>query len=266
MKRFVFIVALTGLHSTVCSGQQQVTVTVPRVGVQDSFYENFGVGWGGRWSGPGGHGFFNWGPGGVRPPFAPGFSPSGGFGFGIGGFGRGGSGWLGFSGASGSSRSIAMDSVSLTVPNGGVGMIQDVTVRPFVTGLEPVVGQYATSPVAERLTRASAGENPTSTTPATAGDSNNGSRSGSPQRRMAASSAEQGDISVNEIRKQKETSRDAEQQKQEQELNQLIADAKDAERNGRFGAARVRYRQAAARADGNAKQELLRRLRALEEK
>jgi hypothetical protein len=265
-RRFVIVVALICLSSTFCSGQQQVTVTVPRVGVQDSFYENFGVGWGGRWSGPGGHGFFNWGPGGVRPPFAPGFSPSGGFGFGLGGFGRGGSGWLGFYGASGSSRSIAMDSASLTVPNGGVGMIQDATLRPFVTGFEPVVGQYATSPVAERLMRTGAGENPTSTTTAAAGDSNNGSRSGPPQRRVTASSAEQGDISVNEIRKQKETSRAAEQQKQEQELTWLIADAVDAERNGRFGAARVRYRQAAARADGDAKQELLRRLRALEEK
>lgn len=270
MKRlaeFVVFGMLVSLHAPVSSAQQ-TTVTVPRVGVQDSFYENFGVGWGGRWSGPGGHGFFNWGPGGARPPFAPGFSPSGSGrgGFGFGGFGGGGSGWLGFFGDSGCNRTLTMDSASLTVPNGGVGMIQDATMRPFVTGFDPVVGEYATSPVAERLTRAGAGERPTSGASATATDADNGSRSGSAPRRAAASSATQGDISVDEIRRQKEASLAAEQQKREQELARLIADAKDAEQSGRFGAARVRYRQAAARADGEVKQELLRRLRAIEEK
>jgi hypothetical protein len=46
----------------------------------------------------------------------------------------------------------------------------------------------------------------------------------------------------------------------------MIGDAQEAEASGRYGAARVRYRQAAARAEGDLKAELLRRLDALREK
>jgi hypothetical protein len=237
---------------------QQVTVTTPWRGASDGFYEGFGVRGGWHWPGPNGASIFPWGPG-VTPPFAPGFGPSPSFGGGFGVRGTGGGFGLNFFGASGSHSSLSMDSASLTIPNGGVGYIQDATIYPFVTGFVPVVGDFRSSPLTERLARLHAGESAASAptiAPPTAGPAT-GALAPS-----TTSSAERGDISVAEIRRQRSQSSAAEQDA----LAQMIGDAQEAEASGRYGAARVRYRQAAARAEGDLKAELLRRLDALREK
>ncbi len=123
------------------TAQQQVTVSSPHTAVSDSFFEHTGTSWGAQ----GKNWFFQFGPqgnpNGAAPQFG-GFSPSAGanVGFGFGGGGMNG-GFLGnFS--QGSRRSFTSVTPSVTVPNGGTGMIMDTSVSPFVMGYVPVVGGY----------------------------------------------------------------------------------------------------------------------------
>lgn len=121
--------------------QQQVTVSSPHTAVSDSFYEHTGTSWGAQ----GKNWFFQFGPPGNPNSAAPqfgGFVPSAGanlgFGFNGGGFGGG---FLGnFS--QGSRRSFTSVTPSVTVPNGGTGMIMDTSVSPFVLGYVPIVGGF----------------------------------------------------------------------------------------------------------------------------
>jgi hypothetical protein len=123
------------------AAQQQVTVSSPHTAVSDSFFEHTGTSWGMR----GKNWFFQFGPrgnpNGAAPQFG-GFSPSAGanVGFGFNGGGVGG-GFLGnFS--QGSRRSFTSTTPSVTLQNGGTGMIMDTSVSPFVMGYVPVVGGY----------------------------------------------------------------------------------------------------------------------------
>ena len=119
--------AQQGLQSTVGAG---------RVVVSDSFYERFGIRWGIH-----GRGFFfdNGGPGPV--PVFGGFDPNtqGHFGFG------GRNGYFSLFAANGNHRSIVSNSAVLTLPNGGYGEVMSSELRPFVTGVVPVVGDGSTS-------------------------------------------------------------------------------------------------------------------------
>ena len=132
---------LAGLSFHPAIAQQQVTVSSPHTAVSDSFYEHMGTSWGAQ----GKNWFFQFGPPGnpnnAAPPFG-GFSPSAGanVGFGFNGGGING-GFLGnFS--QGSRRSFTSVTPSVTVPNGGTGMIMDTSVSPFVMGYVPIVGGY----------------------------------------------------------------------------------------------------------------------------
>ena len=51
-----------------------------------------------------------------------------------------------FSASQGSNRSISSTSPSVTMPNGGFGSISSGTLRPFVTGFTPIVGQQLVWP------------------------------------------------------------------------------------------------------------------------
>lgn len=113
---------------------QLIDQQVPFQTQGDSFYDATGVNWGVR-----GPGFFaNFG-GNVAPPFG-GFDPNSGsrtnFGFRNGPW----SGSLGLSLNQGSSRSNVSTSASLTTTPGYPGSITSQTVRPFVTGVVPIVG------------------------------------------------------------------------------------------------------------------------------
>ncbi len=127
------VLAIVGAVPAVA--QQQVTVSSPHTAVSDSFYEYTGTSWGAR----GKNWFFQFGPpgnpNGAAPQFG-GFNPSAGANF---GFGFNGGGFLGtFS--QGSRRSFTSVTPSVTIPNGGTGMIMDTSVSPFVMGYVPVVG------------------------------------------------------------------------------------------------------------------------------
>ncbi|MFL2870142.1 MAG: hypothetical protein ACJZ8O_05265 [Pirellulaceae bacterium] len=131
------VIALTVL----ANGQDahaQVVIQAPYGVYNDSFYEHMGSTWSlSNWGRRGGW-FFN-GPGAAYPPF-------GGYhGFGDARFGFGGrlgntkfriNMWC----SQASSRSMVMTAPMITVPNGGYGVIQNLSWHPFVTGWTPVVG------------------------------------------------------------------------------------------------------------------------------
>lgn len=288
------ILGMAGI-SVVGRAQQQVTVTTPLIGVRDQFYEHFGVGWGLRGSRPGSSWFLNYGgPMSALPPFG-GYAPGSGLQFGMGRTWPGGSGYFNFIAESGSQRTLTMSAPSVTLMNGSSGSIFDGTLRPFVTGLVPVVGgdtivPYAhglpygnpghvtisppvmTSPLAEKLDRLRSESPRTMATrtvpgskpPADAEDSLNLSSSteSAPATASASrgpSSAEQGDLSVAEIRRLNAAA-DA---RDREELDRLIREAQVAEQAREWAVARVRYQQAAAKATGDQRQELLDSLRRL---
>jgi hypothetical protein len=163
-----------------------------------------------------------------------------------------------------------MSAPTITVPNGGVGFIQDATIRPFVTGLIPVVGGYYASPLEERLDRwrheRTTGSRRASPEVAASAERANVTDGSDALVLKAAptpsSTAETGDVSLAEIRRSQ--ARDATNERAE--LHRLIAEAREAEQSAHYGAARVRYRSAAARARGPLKDQLLSKLRSLQDK
>ena len=131
------ILVVSGAICSLPALAQQVTVSTPLTAVSDSFFEHTGTSWGAQ----GKNWFFQFGPpgnpNGAAPQFG-GFNPSAGANF---GFGLNGGGFLGnFS--QGSRRSFTSVTPSVTVPNGGVGMIMDASISPFVMGYIPVVGGF----------------------------------------------------------------------------------------------------------------------------
>lgn len=263
---------------------QQVTVGVPQQVLSDSFYEQFGIGWGFRQQQPGGGGFFfnNGGFGGVIPQFG-GFNPNAGANFGFGGGGNGGGFNFNFAAGQGSDRSFTSVTPMVTIPNGGIGSIQSGEIRPFVTGIIPVVGGgganfTATNPLTERLQRMQAGEQPgprhyvqRQPGPATANDpslaasrepANSGTESEGAESASGGSSistAQRGDLSVKEIQRQRQIAARA----IDGEIAELIAKGETAEAEGRNGVARVYYQQAQRRATGDQARDLASRVKRL---
>jgi hypothetical protein len=270
-----WLLLVSSMLSVPAFAQQQVTVTTPLVGINDSFYEHFNIHWGLQRSWPGGSWFMNFGgPNSVIPPFG-GYDPNNDFRFGVATRGSGFSGFFGLSASQGSNRTMTMVAPSVTMMNGVPGQVFSGSIRPFVTGLIPVVGDYpvvpyapypqfiapgqpvVTSPLAERLERLRAEPPPAKRTEPNAADALvlGGAAEGSAPVavRGGSSSAERGDISVAEIRR-KQALEDEEKQR---ELAQLIEEAQAAEKAGQLGVARVRYRQAALRATGDQRRQLL---------
>lgn len=222
---------------------QQQTVTVGSTGVSDSFYEGIGVGWGVRQFGPGGGFFFNNGGPGPAPAFG-GFDPGTGASFGFGGNGFG----MNFGAAQGSSRSIVSQSGSVTVANGAGGFISSGSVRPFVTGVIPVVGGAPqvtlTSPLELKLQQLrSEGAQPRAAD--SSGDAQAPSdASGEPSLQLGSSAARPAS-SLSEIRQQQA----AEDQRQRSEAWSLIQKGKRAEQAGKIPLARNYYVLALRRLD-----------------
>lgn len=260
---------------------QQVVVGTPTQNIGDSFFENIGVGFGGRFPG----GSFN-GPAAAPAPGQPGVNAGGGgnFGFGINGGGFG----LGFNvGASqGSSRSASSITPSVTIPNGGTGSIFSGSQTPFVTSLIPVVGGYGfnvptpyypvmqpsyTSPLRGKiqqyydgLARVSGGK------PASYSSALLRSSDLSPSEKLTAklsaaheSSAAYGDLSVAEIKRRREIRLSAEGEAKQREIAALVERARGAQEAGKTGVARVYLRQAISRAEGELQRQLSNELRSL---
>lgn len=142
---FVFALSFTSKATA-----QQVNIGTPFGSVSDSFFERNGVGFSAR-----GNGWFfdnNTGAGAI-PQFG-GYTPNAGLstGFAIGGGDF--NAQFGLSMASGSSRTFTSNSPSVTIGNGGFGMIQETRWTPFITEIIPVVGNRApVSPLADAIAR-----------------------------------------------------------------------------------------------------------------
>jgi hypothetical protein len=297
---------LLALGTLLCSplhlSGQQVVVGTPLFGVNDSFFEQFQLGWGFRGGGSIGPLSF----GGLSPALPPfgNFDPASGAGFGVARRWGNGEFFFNLSAAQGRRTSMTMTAPSMTLTNGVPGLLQDVSVRPFVTGLVPIVGgdpwypyypvyspfypvypPYAVGPLyplrpwysvpqpgimsslVEKLQRLRH-EAPLQRPFHGQGDEDlvlgEGERKSSIPLSVdgSVSTAERGDIGVAEIRLLQEI----EAAEQRHQINRLIAEAQDAERSGRIGIARVRYRQAAAKADGDHRQQLLQLAESLPQK
>lgn len=272
---------------------QQVQLTAPFQSINDRFYSNLGMGWGLSHGRPDGHGFTYQGIPATAavPPFG-GWDPNADarFGFSLGGgntrfnFGM-------FAGQ-GSTRTNIVQAPTVTIPNGGTGYFFDGSVRPFVTGFVPVVGEFnnlptglptgpapSISPLQQRLERLR--QEPTAA-PARDAEAKRPPRAdgqpapdaslvraGGPGERSAGASgggraaadstANRGDISVAEIRRQQA----AEDAAREAELQLCLEKAKGSEATGKLGVAKIYYQQAASRATGELKQQLLQKIQSL---
>lgn len=120
----------------IANGQQMINTTTPLNQIGSSFFENTGV----TWSIRGPNFFANFG-GAAPPPFGnP--DPNSGLRTGV-GFSNGRtSGNLGFTFAQGSNRTLTSSAPSVTTMNGVPGSFTSQTIRPFVTGITPIVGDY----------------------------------------------------------------------------------------------------------------------------
>jgi hypothetical protein len=239
---------------------QQVTVQTPFNTAGSSYYEQFGVQWGLR-----GNGWFARFGGPVAPPFG-GFDPNAGASFGFGDR----NGFLNFSAAQGSSTTFGSQTPILTLPNGGTGFISDQSVRPFVTGVIPVVGDGPPvvpfrSVLDERLSRLSTGQDAPGQAATTATADTTASAVVAPTAAATAagpSTAERGDLSVAEI----EANRGREQAElaaaEQEKINELLARGEAALAAGKAGAARIYWQQAAQRAAGEQRANILARIEA----
>ncbi len=113
---------------------QQINTQVPFQTLNSSFFESTGVTW--NLNGPGW--FANFG-GQTVPPFGN-FDPNTGVQTGAAFRGNGVNGNIAFNFAQGSNRSITSTTPSLTTTDGVPGSFQAQTIRPFVTGISPVIG------------------------------------------------------------------------------------------------------------------------------
>jgi hypothetical protein len=227
-------------------------------------------------------------------PYSWGGGRGGGVGFGGGGgaggatfgFGMGGSGFntgtnLGFS--QGSSRSMVMQAPTVVIPNGGQGTIIDTIQRPFVTGYIPVVGGAGApvivggygvpgfgqpvsppvSPLFERIQRLKAQGGYQRHAPDRSGQRAAGREEplamDGGRQSAGPSTAERGDLSVAEIRRQQAAERDT----ADKDLATWIERARGAEAAGKTNVARIYYRMAAGRATGELKQQMIAKYREL---
>jgi hypothetical protein len=135
----VICAVLLGLLPVATARAQNITIGAPFQTINEGYSEFYGLGF--QLSGPGF--FFNNGGPGPFPPFGP---PVSGAQFG----GQGQIGNLNYNwnlrAAQGSSRTYIAQAPMLTVSDGAGGFISHGSVRPFVTGIIPVVGDYPTIP------------------------------------------------------------------------------------------------------------------------
>lgn len=268
------VLALAGvsvaISSPACVQAQQVNLQMPMVSASDSFYERNGVGFGFRFPG----GFFNQNSfGAAQPQFSnnPGSNANFGFSVGKGPYRAN----FNFSAGQGSRRSIVSQTPSVTVPNGGSGAIFSGTVRPFVTGVIPVVGNVGpfvppTGYAATRryaapsgptlydryqnyVVKKAAGQLPNTDPPPLTDDEKREVE----MTEGLASTAGHGDLSVAEIKRKRELGLLAEEEAAHREIAALVAKAEGARAAGKTGVAKVYLQQAASRSEGALREQIL---------
>ncbi len=274
---------------------QQAVVSTPFQTINDSFFERIGVNFGFNISGgkhvvgldaagnPTQSGAIEFRQGSFDsaiPQFG-GFDPASQSTFGF-GLNNGGSGFgLQFAGGQGSNRSIVTQTPMVSLMDGQPGGFSDVSQRPFVTSVIPVVGanfprpglptgpsvnstlrntiqQYRNQEAmlkASRKRRVDKGK--PGPKPLTVADLHPEDKIPLQLASSRASSAGHGDLSVAEIRARKAARDEAKDAGENEELLALIERARGAEARGKSGVAKIYYQQAARRATGEKKQELL---------
>lgn len=260
----------TGLAVCLClliaawSPAQNVAIQTPTAGLSSGFYEQIGV-----------TGFSGLGP--VIPPFG-GYNPAADARLGL----RLGSFELGITAGQGSHRTFQSQTPMLTLPNGGTGTLFHGQMRPFVTGIVPVVGMGGSAPppwvydstgvpagpsdLSQRIARWQAAGSPMSSTAEQQRkeSSSPGSVGGVPPSHNTsalgqASSAARGEMSVAAIERsnaEADTQADA-------KVDELVAEAEAVEAT-RPALAIHKYRQAMKLAYGERRAVLAHRLRQLE--
>jgi len=248
----VIAATIAGLGAN-CAHAQQVTIATPHPTVSHSFYEQFGVQWGIQGKGW----FFNFG-GRVSPPFG-GFDPNAGADFGF----AGPNGFINFPVGQGSSSTFGGQTPMVTAMNGGTGVFIDQTVRPFVSGVIPVVGGEPLafhSVLQERLSRLKAGE----ATGAGTQEPKQAPSGGSSRAAKRPSSAERGELSVAEIKAHKSAEGSAEDAAAVLEIESLLEKAHGAIAEGKLGVAKIHLQMAARRATGQRQAAILKRIEQLD--
>lgn len=264
-RHFLAAICLTAAGAALASqaAAQQVNLDAPFNSVGHSFYEQVGV----RWGLGGRNWFFNFGgpgPGGVAPAFG-GFDPNAGANFGAGFRGNGFNGFFNVTAGQGSSTTFGSASPSVTVMNGQQGFFSDTQQRPFVTGLVPVVGSPIVVPpvlppyappqsvLQERIGRLQAGEGSGASAAAPSAASSSPAAS-------EISSATRGDLSVAEIKAQKAAEKAARDAALAEAIGALLERAQGRIEAGQPGVAKVYLQQAARKASGEQRAEILRRI------
>ena len=277
----VWVCVAMGLASGVRA--QQIKLTTPYQQLSDKYYENFNVNWG--FTPPPGKNsnfFFNMGAANSTPPPFGGYDPASDARFGAAIRTNAGTFNFGISAGQGNSRTNTVTAPSIVIPNGGNGFLFDGSSRPFVMGVVPVVGNnsfnlmppmapsgstYA-SPLQERLSRLRQGEKVTGSKPQPSGDDATKETAGDARATTASrgsagvastSTANHGDVSVKEIQSQQA----AEDTTRQQEFTDRLEKARAYEEAGKTGIARMYYQQAAARATGEQKRQLLEKIQTL---
>lgn len=191
----------------------------------------------------------------------------------------------------GSNRSHVSQTPTVVLQNGTRGAFSDTSQTPFVTGLVPVVGGFAVprpyypvmrpashSVVRDRyrqlqaqqqrqqqLAAAGAAAPPAPRAPSTpAPKLSEGQELSLKLIESQGSTAGHGDLSVAEIKRRRAAQQAREARSHDAEILALIERGKGAEEAGKANVARIYYQQAATRADGDLKQELLQKVESLE--
>lgn len=231
---------------------QQINLGTPFHTTSDSFHERMGVNFGFSIAGGQGSGsrVVGLGPGGFLTPninFTQnsagstipafgGFDPNSGARFGFSSRSPGGGGFsLGFDLSQGNTRTLSSTTPSITILNGGIGVIGSGAAVPFVTGVTPIVG-YTQVPD-NAVTRAINSGQLRPYAPqerSRDADESNG-RTGNP-----VSSATSGDISVSDIKAQQA----AQELHRQHEFETAIIAATTAVEMGDYRTARINLRMA----------------------
>lgn len=242
---------------------QQTQITLPSHRLSEGFFERIGVGWHFESTRPNSRMFFNYPGLNSAVPFFGGWDPATDARFGF--AGRRGNTRFGFNMAlqQGSSRTMIGSAPSVIVPNGGSGSISSTTLRPFVTGWIPVVGQQFRPPLVlppawqsrtAELSRSSTSRKQPQTSRQVDDAPLRISRR-EPRTNSSITTAIRGDESVAEIRRNQLL----QDQARLQEVEELVERARGAEQAGKLGVARIYYQQAANRSTGELKALLLER-------
>jgi hypothetical protein len=249
--QLILLIAVLLVVSAIYSARaQQVAVGGPHPTITSSFYEQVGVNWGIRGNGW----FFQFG-GPAVPPFG-GFDPNAGANFGF----AGPNGFFNLTAGQGTNSTFVGQTPMVTVPNGGTGAFFDQTLRPFVTGVIPVVGGEPpafNSVLQERLSRLEAGASTGGNGQATPAAASGGGNTKGP------SSAERGELGVAEIKARKAAEDSADQAAAAAEIEALLEKARGAIAASKPGVAKIHLQMAARRATGDQREAILKQIEQL---